>query len=103
MTFVLLAFATFAAWEYLLVLCPISLPALLQPLLVAGVAYGVSCIPDDRILVVLAAAGAVGVLHSVVRHLHEPSGPPMVLRRGRRSEPSPAPLPGVGTRVPDLP
>jgi hypothetical protein len=37
--FALIAFATFTAWEWLLVVLPFSLPAGLQPLAVVGLAY----------------------------------------------------------------
>lgn len=86
MTLVLVALAAFALWEWLLLL-PVQVATWLQPALVVALASGLSLVPD-RALLPLAAAGAVGLLHSLVRH--EPADPVMLRR-------------GVGRRIPNLP
>jgi hypothetical protein len=87
----LIAFATFTAWEWLRDLLP-TIPAALQPLVVVGLAYGAQRVPGPW-LAAVAAAGVVAVLHTQVRG----SGPQASsLRLPRRH-------PATGRRVPDLP
>ena len=91
---VLLALATFTAWEWLIVVVPVAIPAALQPLAVVGLAYEAQRLPGPW-LVATAAAGAVALLHVGVRSaVVEPA--PMNLRLPRRH-------PAAGRRVPDLP
>lgn len=88
MTLVIISLAAFAVWEYLLDHAPVRIPPAVQPLIVVGLAAGGSLL-DTRWLVPLAAAGAVALLHALVR---TPTAErPLTLRRG------------VGRRVPDLP
>jgi hypothetical protein len=91
---VLLALAAFWAWETVLSVLPIALPAWLQPFLVLGIAYGAQYL-SEPLLWAAAAAGAVGLLHTWARS--EVETQPLTLQRPRRSTPV---LPG---RVPDLP
>lgn len=89
--FLLIAFATFTAWEWLAVTLPFSLPAALQPLVVVALGYAAQRLPEPW-LVAVAAAGAVALLHSTVR--------------GNVVEASPLRIPRVrrgSRRVPDLP
>jgi hypothetical protein len=91
----LIAFATFTAWEWLIVVSAVVIPAALQPVLVVAIAYGVQRLPLPW-LAALAGAGMVALLHAAVR-----SGgavpPRSGLRVPRRQHPS------TGRRVPDLP
>jgi hypothetical protein len=89
--FLLIAFATFTAWEWLAVVLPFSLPAWLQPLAVVGLAYGAQRVPMPW-LTAAAAAGVVALLHIPVRGNVEATP----LRFPRRH-------PATGRRVPDLP
>lgn len=84
-----LSLAVLWAWEFVLILSPVSIPAILQPPMVAGIAYGALSIPDE-ILLAGAVAGAVALLHLVVRRLAD-DGPVLSQVIGRRS------------RIPDLP
>lgn len=90
----LIAFATFTAWEWLAVVLPFSLPAALQPLAVVGLAYGAQHLPGPW-LWSAAAAGVVALLHIPVRG-GVIEAPPLRMRLPRRH-------PGTGRRVPDLP
>jgi hypothetical protein len=87
----LIAFATFTAWEWLVVVLPFTLPAWLQPLVVVGLAYEAHRVPVPW-LTAAAAAGVVALLHIPVRG---GSAAP-ALRLPRRH-------PATGRRVPDLP
>lgn len=87
-----LSLAVLWAWEFVLILTPVSIPAILQPLLVAGIAYGACYIPE-QILLAGAVAGAVALLHLLVRQWSE-SGPVLSQMIGRRRPTS---------RIPDLP
>lgn len=101
-TFVVLAFATFITWEFILTILPISVHPRLQPLVVAGMAYGLYQVPA-MYLTILAAAGGVALLH---RYLVPEPVEPLALRlprlprfrRGRRV----GTPPGVGGRIPPL-
>jgi hypothetical protein len=86
----LLCLATFTAWEWLLEVLPVGLPAGLQPLAVVGLAYEAQRLPAPW-LVSVAAAGVVALLHLRVR--------------SQVTEPAPFRLPRrpSGRRVPDLP
>lgn len=86
----LLALATFTVWEWLAVILPTTLPAWLQPLVVAGMAYGAQWLPE-RWLFALAVAGLVAVLHVVVRNAAEGQSARLPQRVPARR------------RVPDLP
>lgn len=86
----LLAFAVLWAWEFVLVISPVRIPAFLQPILVAGIAYGGQYVPR-AILLAAAVAGMVALLHLVVRKLADDDGPALTQVIGRRS------------RIPDLP
>lgn len=88
---IIAALAIFWAWETVLAVCPWTIPAWLQPLLVLAGATAF-CWPDWR--VAMAAAGAVGLLHFMVREVGQPSLPPAAAVRLR---------PGIGNRVPNLP
>lgn len=88
----LIAFATFTAWEWLLVALPVAVPAWLQPLVVVAIAYGAQRVSEPW-LVAVAAAGAVALLHTFVRSGVVEAAP---LRLPRRH-------PSTGRRVPDLP
>jgi hypothetical protein len=88
----LIAFATFTAWEWLIEVLPFTLPAGLQPVAVAGLAYGAQRLPEPW-LVALAAAGMVALLHILVRGGAVKTSS---LRLPRRH-------PSTGRRVPDLP
>jgi hypothetical protein len=57
--------AVFAVWEYLIMVLPVSIPAWLQPALVAGFAVGASAVPP-AVLRVLAVTGAVALCHALV-------------------------------------
>lgn len=59
------ALAVLWAWEYLLTLSPLVLPAWMQPALVAGCALGVGHVPD-RFVTAAACAGLVALLHRFV-------------------------------------
>jgi hydrogenase/urease accessory protein HupE len=63
-TLLVASLAIFAVWEFVLVAVPWTIPAWLQPVLVFGAALAF-CWPDWRIA--LAVAGAVGLLHVLVR------------------------------------
>jgi hypothetical protein len=84
-----LSLAVLWAWEFVLVLSPVSIPAIVQPPMVVGIAYGALHIPD-KLLLAGAVAGAVALLHLVIRHLAD-AGPVLSQVIGRRS------------RIPDLP
>ncbi|MER5754303.1 hypothetical protein [Streptomyces sp. NPDC002088] len=88
----LIAFATFTAWEWLVVVLPFALPAALQPLAVVGLAYEAQRLPGSW-LAATAAAGVVALLHIPVRGGVVEATP---LRFPRRH-------PSTGRRVPDLP
>jgi hypothetical protein len=88
----LIAFATFTAWEWLRDVLPFDLPAALQPPVVVGLAYEAQRLPGPW-LAAVAAAGVVAVLHVQVRG--GGSGTTS-LRLPRRH-------PATGRRVPDLP
>ncbi len=88
----LMALAAFTAWEWVLVTLPVAVPAWLQPAVVVAMAYGAQRLPD-RWLTALAVAGAVALLHTVVRSGVVEAAP---LRLPRRH-------PSTGRRVPDLP
>jgi hypothetical protein len=98
-TFVLLAFATFITWEFILTLLPVTVHPRLQPLIVAGMAYGLYQVPTTY-LIVIAAAGGVALLHRYL--VPEPVEPIKIrlprFRRGRRVKTPP----GVGGRIPPL-
>lgn len=59
------ALAILWAWEYLLILTPVRIPAWLQPALVAGCAIEAHRVPG-WILTACAVAGAVALLHRVL-------------------------------------
>lgn len=83
--------AVFFAWELLLTLLPASLPPASHPFLVVAIAYGATRLPDE-VTYIGALAGAVGVLHALVRHLG--------------AEPQPLQLPRSRTahrRIPQIP
>jgi hydrogenase/urease accessory protein HupE len=88
----LISLGTFTAWEWVAVALPFSLPAWLQPITVVGLAYEVQRLPE-RWLLAVAAAGAVALLHTVVRGGVVEAPPLRVPRRH----------PATGRRVPDLP
>jgi hypothetical protein len=88
----LIAFATFTAWEWLRDVLPLTIPAALQPLVVVGLAYEAQRLPGPW-LTAVAAAGAVAVLHVQVRG----GGAETTSLRLPRRHPS------TGRRVPDLP
>jgi hypothetical protein len=92
--FLLIAFASFTAWEWLIVALPFAVPAALQPLAVVGLAYGAGLLPLVW-LTAVAAAGAVALLHVPVRG-GVVEAAPLRLRSPRRH-------PDTGRRVPDLP
>lgn len=99
--FTLVALAAFWAWETFLTVIPWDLPAWLLPVLVLVPTGLIVTYASDTVLLVLAGAGAVGVLHTWVR---DSSGAnPIALRPGRGSQ-EPTVLPrGAGSRLPDLP
>lgn len=66
---VLTSLGVFWAWEYLLTLSPVTIPAWLQPLLVAAAAAGAWYLPE-RVLLVAAVAGAVALLHQLLTATH---------------------------------
>jgi hypothetical protein len=88
----LIAFATFTAWEWLRDVLPVAIPAALQPPVVVGLAYEVQRVPGPW-LAAGAAAGVVAVLHAQVRGSGAETAS---LRLPRRH-------PNTGRRVPDLP
>jgi putative effector of murein hydrolase LrgA (UPF0299 family) len=88
----LIAFATFTAWEWLRETLPFALPAPVQPLAVVGLAYGAQYLPGAW-LAATAAAGVVALLHVQVRGGEVEASP---IRFPRRH-------PSTGRRVPDLP
>jgi hypothetical protein len=88
----LIAFATFTAWEWVLVALPFAVPAWLQPVVVVAIAYGAQRL-NESWLVAVAAAGAVALLHTAVRS-GVVEAPPLRLPRRH---------PSTGRRVPDLP
>ncbi|MDX3260710.1 hypothetical protein PV336_15935 [Streptomyces sp. MI02-2A] len=90
--FALITLATFTTWEWLLVSLPFAVPAWLQPVVVVAIAYGAERVQNPW-LVAVAAAGAVALLHTVVRSGVVEASP---LRLPRRH-------PSTGRRVPDLP
>jgi hypothetical protein len=89
---ILIAFATFTAWEWLRDTLPFALPAALQPLAVVGLAYEAQRLPGPWLMAV-AAAGVVALLHVQVRGNAADAAS---LRLPRRH-------PSTGRRVPDLP
>ncbi|MFE9834048.1 hypothetical protein ACFYP4_02695 [Streptomyces sp. NPDC005551] len=80
MTLLTTALAVFAAWELLITLLPVHIPAWLQPALVAGFAVGATHLPAG-VLEVAAVVGIVVVLHSFVAV----SATATVVRRSRGS------------------
>lgn len=74
---VLVVLGLFGIWESALVISPWTPPAWAQPVLVFGIGLALSW-PDWR--VALAATGAVGLLHTLVR---EQVAPVTVTRRSR--------------------
>lgn len=101
-TLVILGLAAFAVWESLVALLPVWVRQTydwLFPLAVGGIAYGLSFIPYERVLIAIAAVGMVGVLHTISRAEGTPAEPPEFhlpyLRRGRDR--------ARGNRVPGLP
>lgn len=94
--FLLVSLGVFAVWEYLRMVLPFSIPALLQPLVVIGLAVGATHL-DREWVFPLAVAGAVAILHRFVLADSTPTATALQLprRSGRRSE--------VGSRVPPLP
>lgn len=101
MQWVLTVLAVFWAWEVVRSLLPEQVPGILYPVIVGGLAYGAAEV-DERLLTAAAVAGAVGILHTLVRLAGAAPVPsPVQLRMPRRSR---DPLPrGVGSRVPSLP
>jgi hypothetical protein len=75
--FVLVSFGLFGVWESALVISPWTPPPWLQPVVVFGIALALSW-PDWR--VALAATGAVGLLHTMLR---DPGPEPVAVRRSR--------------------
>lgn len=71
------ALAVWWAWEYLLVLSPVAVPAWMQPALVAGCAAGAVHLPL-ALLTAAAAAGLVALLHRISA---APDTPRLVVRR----------------------
>ena len=69
--------AVFWVWEYLLLLCPFSIPVGAQPLLVLALAAGAAYVPEP-VIFMCAVAGAVALLH---RFLVTPEVRPMLPRR----------------------
>lgn len=72
------ALAVLWAWELLLALSPVQVPAWLQPVLVAGCATASVCLPPWA-LTAAAVSGAVAVLHRIL----VPPAPDRVLVRRR--------------------
>ena len=66
MTFLLVALATFWAWEALIGLLPFRIFPLLQPFVVASLAYGLLFVPV-HVLMAGAAAAIVALLHVALR------------------------------------
>lgn len=84
MELVVSALAVLWAWEYLLLLCPVIIPAWVQPALVVTCALGARHIPGS-VLHVMAVAGGVALLH---RLLARPVAPHVMVRqRSRRLPP----------------
>lgn len=83
MHLLIVALAVLWAWEYLLILSPVRIHALIQPVLVAGAATQATRVPD-WILFGMACAGAVALAH---RFLSPPSPPQVVSRRSLRGLP----------------
>lgn len=73
------------AWEYLLVLSPVSIPTWMQPALVAGCAIGSTHV-SAWCLTAAAISGGVAVLHRVLAPSTVPAGV-VVRRRTRRLPP----------------
>jgi hypothetical protein len=71
------ALAVFVVWEALITFLPVSVPAWLQPALVAGCVVGVHHLPQG-LVAVLATVGAVALCHAVVHAAHPA---PTVVRR----------------------
>lgn len=98
--FVLLAFATFITWEFVLTILPVQVHPRLQPIIVAGAAYGMTYVPHVYLLAV-AAAGGVALLHRWL--VPEPVEPLTFrlprFRKRRRVATNP---PGLGGRIPPL-
>lgn len=100
MSLIVIALAVLWAWEFILVLTPRQIPAPLQPVIVAAMAYGATYLPE-KVLAAGAVAGAVAILHVGLRALSTTELPPvqvqqLIKRASGRSN-------GVGSRVPDLP
>jgi hypothetical protein len=92
---VLGALAVFAVWEYLLDISPWWVPPVLQPLLVGGLGYLAAILPASIVLPV-AIAGAVLILHTAARREPRQETTAIQLpRSGRRTE--------IGSRIPGLP
>lgn len=76
------ALAVLWAWEYLLILCPVRIPAWLQPALVAGCAIGATHVPGWVI-----NAAAVAALVALGHKLLSSTSDVVVHRTGRRIPP----------------
>lgn len=79
MTLVVTALAVLWAWEYLLILSPVTVPTWMQPALVAGCAIGATHVPL-WLLTAAAVGGLVALLHRIVA----PAASAQVVRRTRR-------------------
>ena len=90
--FLVLSLAVLWVWEFVLVISPIPIPAIVAPLVVAGISYGALHVPHD-LLTAAGIAGAVALLHLLIRKMEDP-GAVLTSMIGRRSRPS---------RIPDLP
>lgn len=62
----ILALGTFVAWEWVIDSLPFRVPPVLQPILVAGLAYGLESVHLPQVRMALAAAGAVAILHTLI-------------------------------------
>lgn len=62
----ILALGVWVTWEWVIDTLPFRIPPVLQPILVAGLAYGLAAIHLPQVRTALAAAGAVALLHTLI-------------------------------------